>query len=145
MIFVYKLYLNEDYKSAHYFPFRIVYHSFEVANASPYCNSDLEKDRNDNHSQIIKIPSQKTTVMVVVGYAPLDLQYPLHDLPWNYGQRLPKFDGTGPTIGQQHIDKMNDFVDVEEVDFDDVKMRIFAQNLAGEVRKWQRTSSRQYC
>ena len=32
--------------------------------------------------------------------------------------------------------KFEDFVDLEEVDHADVKMRLFAQSLSGEVKKW---------
>jgi hypothetical protein len=39
---------------------------------------------------------------------------------------------------QKHLDWFNDFIDLEEVDFEDAKMRLFAQSLAGEVRKWSR-------
>jgi len=63
-IFLHLLYLNEDYKSTHDSPFKIVYHYFEVANASPYCIGDPEQDPNDNHSQASKNSSQKTTVMI---------------------------------------------------------------------------------
>jgi len=59
-------------------------------------------------------------------------------MPQNYGQCIPQFDGTGPITAQQHLDKMNDFNGLEEVDDDDVKMRLFAQSLAREVRKWYR-------
>jgi len=34
------------------------------------------------------------------------------------------------------LDIFNDFVDLEEVDYDDVKMRLFAQSFVGEVKKW---------
>ena len=37
---------------------------------------------------------------------------------------------------QQHVDKMNDFFDLQEVDVEDVKMRLFSQILNGEVGKW---------
>jgi len=37
---------------------------------------------------------------------------------------------------QQHVDNMNDFFDLQEVDEEDVKMRMFAQRLNGEARKW---------
>ena len=33
---------------------------------------------------------------------------------------------------------MNDFADLEEVYDGDVQIRLFAQSLAGEVRKWYR-------
>lgn len=34
------------------------------------------------------------------------------------------------------MDKLNDFIDLEEVEHEDVKLRIFAQSLSGEVKKW---------
>ena len=37
---------------------------------------------------------------------------------------------------QQHIDKMNDCFDLQEIDDDNVKLRIFSHSLEGEVRKW---------
>ena len=32
--------------------------------------------------------------------------------------------------------KFEDFVELEEVDYVDVKMRLFAQSLSGEAKKW---------
>lgn len=55
-------------------------------------------------------------------YAPLDLQGQLHDMPQNYAQQLPLFDSTWDFTSQQHLDKMSDFIDLEEVDHNDVKM-----------------------
>jgi hypothetical protein len=40
---------------------------------------------------------------------------------------------------QKNLDWFNDFVDIEEVDYEDAKMRLFAQILVGEVRKWFRS------
>jgi hypothetical protein len=34
------------------------------------------------------------------------------------------------------LDKMNDFFDLQEVDEADVQMRLFAQSLTGDVKKW---------
>jgi len=59
-------------------------------------------------------------------------------MPQTYGQHIPQFDKAGPITSQQHIDKMSEFSDLEEEDDDDVKMRLFAQSLVGEVRKWFR-------
>jgi hypothetical protein len=39
---------------------------------------------------------------------------------------------------QKHLDWFNDFIDLEEVYFEDVKMRLFTQSLVGEVIKWFR-------
>ena len=48
------------------------------------------------------------------------------------------YDVEGNVSAQKHLDRFNDFVDLEEVDYEDAKMRLFAQNLVGEVRKWFR-------
>lgn len=71
-------------------------------------------------------------------YAPLALQAPLNSMPHNYAKRLPQFDGIGLVVAHQHIDRMNDFSDLEEVDNDDVKIRLFTESLTGEVKKWYR-------
>jgi hypothetical protein len=57
-------------------------------------------------------------------------------LPQNYSQRIKLYDVEGNVSAQKHLDWFNDFVDLEEVDYADMKMRLFAQSFAGEVRKW---------
>ena len=57
-------------------------------------------------------------------------------MPQDYQTRIPQFDGTGNMTSQKHVDNMNDFFDLQEVDEEDVKMRLFSQRLNGEVRKW---------
>ena len=69
-------------------------------------------------------------------FAPLRLPAVLHDLPQNYSQRISLFDGEGGITAKQHVAKFEDFVDLEEVDYADVKMRLFAQILSGEAKKW---------
>jgi hypothetical protein len=73
---------------------------------------------------------------MVARYPPLVLDAPLHAMPQNYQMRLPQFDATGPLSAQQHIDKMNDYFDLYEVDEADVQMRLFAQSLTGDIKKW---------
>jgi hypothetical protein len=74
--------------------------------------------------------------IMVARYAPLVLVSPLHDMAQDYQTRLPQFDSTGPLNTQQHVDKMNDYFDLQEVDEDDVQMRLFAQSLTGDVKTW---------
>jgi hypothetical protein len=56
-------------------------------------------------------------------------------MPQDYQTRLPHFNGTGPLNAQQHVDKMNDYFDLHEVDEADIQMRFFAQSLTGDVKK----------
>jgi hypothetical protein len=73
-------------------------------------------------------------------YAPLVLVVPLHAIPQDYETRLPQFDGTRPLNAQQHVDKMNDYFDLHEVDEADIQMRLFAQSLIGDIKKWYKGS-----
>jgi hypothetical protein len=69
-------------------------------------------------------------------YAPLVDAAPLHSMPQDYQTRLPQFDATETLNAQQHVDKMNDYFDLQEVDEVDVQMRLFTQSLIGDVKKW---------
>jgi hypothetical protein len=71
-------------------------------------------------------------------FYPLVLPTQLHDLPQDYNLRINLYDVEGNISAQKHLDWFNDFIDLEEVDFEDVKMRFFTQSLAGKVRKWFR-------
>ena len=69
-------------------------------------------------------------------FTPLVLPTALHELPQNYAQRIIQFDAEGDVTTQQHLDRFIDFIDLEEVDDEYVKMRLFAQSFSGAVRKW---------
>ena len=64
--------------------------------------------------------------MAAARFSPLALPMVLHDLPSNYAQRISLYDGEGNVTTKYHVGKFNDFVDLEEVDYEDVKMRLFA-------------------
>ena len=68
--------------------------------------------------------------------ASLALPAVFHDLPWNYSQRITLFDGEGNFIARHHMDRFDDFIDLEEVDYDDAKLRLFAQSLSREAKRW---------
>jgi hypothetical protein len=87
-------------------------------------------------SPIIQFVIPPPPPIMAARYAPLVLVAPLHAMPQDYQTRLPQFDATGPLNAQQHVDKMNDYFDLHEVDEADVQMRLFAQSLTGDVKKW---------
>ena len=49
-------------------------------------------------------------------FAPLALPVVLHDLPQNYAQKIPFYDGDGNFTARQHVDIFDDYVDLELVD-----------------------------
>ena len=87
------------------------------------------------HSQNTAVPVNPPKPMAA-RFAPLRLPAALHDLPQNYSQRIYLFDGEGDITAKQHVAKFEDFIDLEEVDYPDVKMWLFAQSLSGEAKKW---------
>ena len=87
--------------------------------------------QNIQNSSVPQIPPRP----MVAKFAPLRLPVVLHDLPQNYSQRISLFDGEGSITTKQHVSKFEYFVDLEEVDYMDVKMWLFAQSLSGEEKK----------
>lgn len=69
-------------------------------------------------------------------FARLVLPTQLHGLPDNYAQRIEQF-GAGITA-RQHMDRFMDFIDLQEVDNEDAKMRLFYQSFSNDVMKWLR-------
>ena len=57
-------------------------------------------------------------------FSPLDLPAQLYDLPRNDAQRIKTCGAKGDITTQQHLDQFNDFIDFEEVDYEDIKMRL---------------------
>ena len=48
-------------------------------------------------------------------YAPLVFPAPLVAMPQDYLSKITLYDGTGPVTTQQHVDKMNDCFELQEV------------------------------
>lgn len=69
-------------------------------------------------------------------YNPLVLPAQLAALPQGYQTSIPLYEATGSITASQNIDKMNDYCDRNEIADETIKLRLFAQSLGGEVRKW---------
>ena len=75
---------------------------------------------------------------MVARFTPLFLCAQLHDLPQGYSQRIITYGEGGDISSQHHLDRFNDLCDLEEVYYEDAKMRLFSQSFYGEVKKWFR-------
>lgn len=69
-------------------------------------------------------------------FAPLILPTQLHPLPNNYAQRIKQFRVEGDFTTQHRLNRFLDFIDLEKVDHEDSKMRLFALNFSEDVNKW---------
>jgi hypothetical protein len=95
-------------------------------------NTVVGKPKSSSSS--LPSPSNPPRIMIA-RFTLLVLLDALHELPQNYVQRIKQFDVEGDITTQQHLDRFIDFIDIEEVDYEDVKMRLFSQSFSGEVRK----------
>ena len=59
-------------------------------------------------------------------------------MPADYSTKIKQFGDDEAYTGRQHIQWFKDFCDLNEVDNEDVKMRLFAQSLKTDVKDWFR-------
>ena len=71
-------------------------------------------------------------------YAPLALPANLNAMPVDYSTKIRQFGGDDDYTARQHIQWFKYFCDLNEVDHEDVKMRLFAQSLKTNVKDWFR-------
>jgi hypothetical protein len=70
-------------------------------------------------------------------YKPLDFSPILHEFPANYTNNLPRFDGENANItAEKHIQSIEDFLDLFEVEYDDVYIIMFSLSLGDKVKNW---------
>lgn len=93
-----------------------------------------------NHVLISSKQVPVTTSQIVPSmanrYAPLSLLANLNAMPADYSTKIKQFGDDGAYTTSQRIQWFKDFCDLEEVDNDDVKMRLFAQSLKTNVKDW---------
>jgi hypothetical protein len=77
--------------------------------------------------------------IIFARYAPLVLPIGLHAFPTtNYMKYLPRYNGEGEFIAEEHMVALYSFADNFNIDYADVWMRLLVHSLYGEVRKWFR-------
>jgi hypothetical protein len=71
-------------------------------------------------------------------YAPLVLPANLNPMLADYGTKIKQFGGEDDYTVRQHIQWFKDFCELNEIDHEDVQMRLFAQSLRANVKEWFR-------
>lgn len=72
-------------------------------------------------------------------YKPLILPSTLHAFPNDYHKNLPRFDGENGITAQTHIKTFEDYLNLFELDEEDVSIRHFALSLRDKVKSWFKT------
>jgi hypothetical protein len=142
--FFYLLYLNNDHERI-----AIIFPPLYVAHAYPHLVIGSDKKIspgpcNDNDQVDESRETQTNVSPTVLGptppkswyrYIPLKIPQTLHDLPPNYYEYLPMFDRESDIISaEKHIQGFDQFIDLFEIDHDDVCMRFFSQSLKRDTK-----------
>ena len=145
------LYFKNDFKLDFYdFPFENVVEkppcTLEQQPLNAAENHHTAKEETNvkaNHSILVHIePIQPIPVhnpvprKVPNRYKPLVLPPVLNPLPKNHPEYLPRFDGENGITAQKHIQAFEDYLNIFEVEDEDVSIRLFALSLQSEVRTW---------
>jgi hypothetical protein len=129
----------------------IIYPPPKFVHAYPHHITDVDKkfpsgpfdDQNQvdkSHETRVDISSpalDPTPSKVQHRYKPLKVSHILHDFPPNHYEYLPMFDGEPDTISaENHIQGFEHFIDLFEINHDDVCMRAFSESLKGDTKYW---------
>jgi len=88
---------------------------------------------------VVNRPENRMDAIVHARYAPLVLPQPVNSLPpRDYLKYMPKFTGEEDIIVEEHITSFYSYADNQNIENEDVLMRVFVQILFGEARKWFR-------
>ena len=133
--------------------FTPVYPSQQIESISPSCPYDFILDpppntpdikRQDDGprdfiSKIIYFPQGSVAPNTQSRYMPFQWPQILHDFLAKHYKYLPRFDGElEGLIAEKHLQDFEYFLELFEIDHDDVCVRKFSQFLKGSVQKWFR-------
>jgi hypothetical protein len=105
-----------------------------VKSPSPPCSPRVQ-----NQMAVVNRPANRMDAIVHARYAPLVLPQPVNSLPpRDYLKYMPKFTGEEDIIVEEHIASFYSYADNQNIENEDVWMRVFVQILFGEARKWFR-------
>jgi hypothetical protein len=145
-VLLYLLHANNDHDNP-----EIIYPPLRITRTSPQFITDFDKKNSsgprDDHNQVdeshetrvdISPPAlDPTPSKTQHRYRPLKLPHILHNFPPKHYEYLPMFDGEPDTISaEKHIQGFEHFIDLFEIDHDDVCMRAFSQSLKGDTKDW---------
>lgn len=135
------LYFIDDFRSDFYdFP-------LEAIVEKPPCTYEQQPSNSVEDHHIAKeepkiepshsIPAYTLVPRKVPGrYKPLILPPVLNLLPKDHPEYLPRFDGENGVTAQKHIQAFEYYLNIFEVEDEDVSLRLFAISLQSEVKTW---------
>jgi hypothetical protein len=144
-IFLHLLCSNESQRST------LVYPSLQTVGIPPSCITDIHQapssepydvhdhscELNETKAELVPSVLNPAPSKIQERYSPLKLPSILHDFPLKHYKYLPRFDGElDGHSAEKHIQVFEHFIDLFEIEHDDVSMRAFSQSLQGDAKAW---------
>jgi hypothetical protein len=86
---------------------------------------------------VVNPPANRMDDIVATRYSPLLLPHPLNALPpRDYLKYMPKFMEEEDVIAEEHLASFYNYAYKQNIENEDVWMRVFIQILFGEARTW---------
>jgi len=135
------LYFKDDFMSDFY-----VFPLGNVVQKPPYTLEQQSSNVVEDHHTAKEEPEIESNLPVPI-YTPMSRKVPdiyrplifppvLNPLPANHPKYLPRFDGENGITTQKHIQAFEDYLNIFEVEDEDVSLRLFSLSLQREVRTW---------
>ena len=104
--------------------------------SSESCNVyDQSCEPQDTKDDIIPPTFNPISSKIQDKYRSLNFPSILHDFPPNHYKYLPMFDGKNLTV-EKHIHAFEHFMDLFDIEHNDVYIRDFSQSLIGDAKEW---------
>jgi hypothetical protein len=105
-----------------------------VKSPSPSCSPRIQ-----NQMVVFNPPANRMDAIVASSYPPLVLPQPANSLPLgDYLKYMPKFTREEDVTTEEHLVAFYSYANNQNIENEDVWMRVFVQILFGEARKWFR-------
>jgi hypothetical protein len=105
----------------------------------PYDVYDHSCELNETKFELVPSVLNPTPSKIQERYNPLKFPSILHDFLLKHYEYLPRFDGEiDGKSAEKHIPVFEHFIELFEIEHDDVSMRAFSQSLQGYAKAWFR-------
>jgi hypothetical protein len=144
-IFLHLLHSNKAHRST------LVYTPWKIVGIPPSCITDIHQapssepydvhdhscEINETKSELVPSVLNPTPSKIQERYNPLKFPSILHDFPLKNYKYLPRLDGElDGKSAEKNIQVFEHFIELFEIEHDDVSMRAFSQSLEGDAKAW---------
>jgi hypothetical protein len=109
----------------------------QAPSSEPYDVPDHSCELNETKADLVCSILNPSPSKIQERYSPLKLPSIIHDFPLKHYKYLPRFDGElDGRSAEKNTQVFEHFIDLFEIEHNDVSMRVFSQSLQGDAKIW---------